>query len=168
MHIQKSAKKLVPFVLTILALVALMATSVFAEGEAEYVSMFHSTIWALIPPVLAIALALITKEVYTSLFLGCLVGGFLYAQGNPVMAVTSVFDQICSKVGDNMGIVVFLVILGIIVVLMNRSGGSAAYGAWAQKKIKTKRGALLATMALAVVLGVDDYFNNLTTGNVMR
>ncbi|MEG2420941.1 MAG: Na+/H+ antiporter NhaC family protein, partial [Oscillospiraceae bacterium] len=69
MHIQKSAKKLVPFVLTILALVALMATSVFAEGEAEYVSMFHSTIWALIPPVLAIALALITKEVYTSLFL---------------------------------------------------------------------------------------------------
>ncbi|MEG2989428.1 MAG: Na+/H+ antiporter NhaC family protein [Oscillospiraceae bacterium] len=130
--------------------------------------MFHSTIWALVPPVLAIGLALITKEVYTSLFLGCLVGGFLYAQGNPVMAITSVFDQICTKVGDNMGIVVFLVILGIIVVLMNRSGGSAAYGAWAQRKIKTRKGALLATMALAIVLGVDDYFNNLTTGNVMR
>ena len=117
---------------------------------------------------LAIALALITKEVYTSLFLGCLVGGFLYANFNPVMAVTSVYDMIASKVGDNMGIVVFLVSLGFIVVLMNRSGGSKAYGDWAKKVIKTRRGALLATMILALVLGVDDYFNNLTTGNVMR
>ena len=143
-------------------------TTAFAEGEAEYVSGFFAQPLSLLPPVLAIALALITKEVYTSLFLGCLVGGFLYANFNPVTAVTSVYDMIASKVGDNMGIVVFLVSLGFIVVLMNRSGGSKAYGDWAKKVIKTRRGALLATMILAIVLGVDDYFNNLTTGNVMR
>ena len=143
-------------------------TTAFAEGEAEYVSSFFAQPLSLLPPVLAIALALITKEVYTSLFLGCLVGGFLYANFNPVVAVTSVYDTIASKVGDNMGIVVFLVSLGFIVVLMNRSGGSKAYGDWAKKVIKTRRDALLATMILALVLGVDDYFNNLTTGNVMR
>ena len=143
-------------------------TTVFAEGEAVYESSFFAQPLSLVPPVLAIALALITKEVYTSLFLGCLVGGFLYANFNPVLAVTSVYDTIASKVGENMGIVVFLVSLGFIVVLMNRSGGSKAYGDWAKKVIKTRRGALLATMILAIVLGVDDYFNNLTTGNVMR
>ncbi|NCB62741.1 MAG: Na+/H+ antiporter NhaC family protein [Clostridia bacterium] len=164
----KSKQKLLPMFLVLFAVVGLLMTTVFADGGAEYQSNFYSTALSLLPPVLAIGLALITKEVYTSLFLGCLVGSFLYANFNPVMAVTAVFDELCAKVGDNMGIVVFLVILGIVVVLMNRSGGSEAYGKWATKRIKTKRGALLATMALAIVLGVDDYFNNLTTGNVMR
>ena len=165
---QGSKRRLTSFILVFAALTGLLMTTAFAEGEAEYVSSFFAEPLSLLPPVLAIALALITKEVYTSLFLGCLVGGFLYANFNPVVAVTSVYDMIASKVGDNMGIVVFLVSLGFIVVLMNRSGGSKAYGDWAKKVIKTRRGALLATMILAIVLGVDDYFNNLTTGNVMR
>ena len=165
----KRKNRLVPVFLVLAALAGLLMTIAFAEGDAAaYVSPFNETVFSLVPPVLAIALALITKEVYTSLFLGCLVGGFLYANFNPVLAVTSVYDMITSKVGENMGIVVFLVSLGFIVVLMNRSGGSKAYGDWAKKVIKTRRGALLATMALAIVLGVDDYFNNLTTGNVMR
>ena len=165
---QGTKRRLIPFILVLAAITGLLMTTAFAEGEAEYVSNFFAQPLSLLPPVLAIALALITKEVYTSLFLGCLVGGFLYANFNPVLAVTSVYDTIASKVGDNMGIVVFLVSLGFIVVLMNRSGGSKAYGDWAKKVIKTRRGALLATMILALVLGVDDYFNNLTTGNVMR
>ena len=165
----KRKNRLGTFLLVLAALAGLLMTVAFAEGDAAaYVSPFNKTAFSLVPPVLAIALALITKEVYTSLFLGCLVGGFLYANFNPVLAVTSVYDMITSKVGENMGIVVFLVSLGFIVVLMNRSGGSKAYGDWAKKVIKTRRGALLATMALAIVLGVDDYFNNLTTGNVMR
>ena len=164
----RTKRNLIPLLLVMAALAGLLMTTAFAEGEAEYVSNFFAQPLSLLPPVLAIALALITKEVYTSLFLGCLVGGFLYANFNPVVAVTSVYDTIASKVGDNMGIVVFLVSLGFIVVLMNRSGGSKAYGDWAKKVIKTRRGALLATMILALVLGVDDYFNNLTTGNVMR
>ena len=165
---QGTKRRIIPFILALAAITGLLMTTAFAEGEAEYVSNFFAQPLSLLPPVLAIALALITKEVYTSLFLGCLVGGFLYANFNPVMAVTSVYDMIAAKVGDNMGIVVFLVSLGFIVVLMNRSGGSKAYGDWAKKVIKTRRGALLATMILALVLGVDDYFNNLTTGNVMR
>ena len=165
---QGTKRRIIPFILALAAITGLLMTTAFAEGEAEYVSSFFAQPLSLLPPVLAIALALITKEVYTSLFLGCLVGGFLYANFNPVMAVTSVYDMIAAKVGDNMGIVVFLVSLGFIVVLMNRSGGSKAYGDWAKKVIKTRRGALLATMILALVLGVDDYFNNLTTGNVMR
>ena len=164
----RTKRNWIPLLLTIAALAGLLMTTAFAEGEAEYVSNFFAQPLSLLPPVLAIVLALITKEVYTSLFLGCLVGGFLYANFNPVLAVTSVYDTIASKVGENMGIVVFLVSLGFIVVLMNRSGGSKAYGDWAKKVIKTRRGALLATMILALVLGVDDYFNNLTTGNVMR
>ena len=164
----RTKRNFVPFILTIAAIVGILMTTAFAEGEAEYVSNFFSTPLSLLPPVLAIALALITKEVYTSLFLGCLVGGFLYANFNPVMGVTSTFDTLVESVGGNVALLAFLVMLGVIVVLMNRSGGSKAYGDWAKKHIKTKRGALLATMVLALVLGVDDYFNNLTTGNVMR
>ena len=165
---QQFKRKIAPVLLVLTAALGLLLTTAFAEGEAEYVSSFYSSALSLLPPVVAIGLSLITKEVYTSLFLGCLVGGFLYANFNPVLAVTSTFDTLCTAVGGNLGIMAFLVILGIIVVLMNRSGGSKAYGDWAKKKIKTKRGALLATMVLAIVLGVDDYFNNLTTGNVMR
>ncbi len=167
-NMHRTKRNFVPFILTIAAIVGILMTTAFAEGEAEYVSNFFSMPLSLLPPVLAIALALITKEVYTSLFLGCLVGGFLYANFNPVMGVTSTFDTLVESVGGNVALLAFLVMLGVIVVLMNRSGGSKAYGDWAKKHIKTKRGALLATMVLAIVLGVDDYFNNLTTGNVMR
>ena len=106
---QGTKRRIIPFILALAAITGLLMTTAFAEGEAEYVSSFFAQPLSLLPPVLAIALALITKEVYTSLFLGCLVGGFLYANFNPVMAVTSVYDMIAAKVGDNMGIVVFLV-----------------------------------------------------------
>ncbi len=162
---QRRKRNLVPFILTIVAVIGLLATTVFADGEVEPTTF---GIIAALPPVLAIALALITKEVYTSLFLGCFVGGLIYVNFNPILAVTQTFDTLVERVSGNVDLVAFLVMLGIIVVLMNRSGGSAAYGKWAREHIKTKRGALLATMVLGIVLGVDDYFNNLTTGNVMR
>ena len=162
---QRTKRNLVPFILAIIALVGLLMTTAFAEGEAEEVTF---GIIAALPPVLAIGLALITKEVYTSLFLGCFVGGLIYVGGNPILGVTQTFDTLVESVSGNVDLLAFLVMLGVIVVLMNRSGGSKAYGDWAKAHIKTKRGALLATMALGIVLGVDDYFNNLTTGNVMR
>ena len=117
---------------------------------------------------MAIGLALITKEVYSSLFLGILVGCFLQVNGNPIDAFQFFVSHLCSNAGGNMGILMFLVILGTMVALMIRAGGSKAYGDWAVSHIKTKSGALWSTFILAIVLGVDDYFNNLTTGNVMR
>ena len=162
---QRTKRNWIPFILAIVAIIGLLMTTAFADGEAEQVTY---GIIAAVPPVLAIALALITKEVYTSLFLGCFVGGLIYVNFNPILAVTTTFDTLVERVSGNVDLVAFLVMLGIIVVLMNRSGGSKAYGEWARDHIKTKRGALLATMVLGIVLGVDDYFNNLTTGNVMR
>ena len=127
--------------------------------------MFTGTIWSLLPPILAIMLALITKEVYSSLFVGIVVGSFMYAQFHPWTAFTVIFDTI--KDSMNINILFFLVMLGMIVVLMSRSGGSAAYGKWAISKIKNKKVALLATMGLGVLIFVDDYFNCLTVGSVM-
>ena len=128
----------------------------------------YGTWAALIPPVIAIVLALITKEVYSSLFLGIVVGALLYAGGNPIVAVEHFFAVLHEEVSGNLGIVIFLIILGTIVALMIRAGGSKAYGDWASHSIKSKSGALIATGLLGIVLGVDDYFNNLTVGNVMR
>ena len=128
----------------------------------------YGTWAALIPPVIAIALALITKEVYSSLFLGIVVGALLYAGGNPIVAIEHFFAILHEEVSGNLGIVIFLIILGTIVALMIRAGGSKAYGDWASNAIKGKSGALIATGLLGIVLGVDDYFNNLTVGNVMR
>ena len=131
---------------------------------------FVGTVWALLPPVIAIALALITKEVYMSLFIGVVTGALLYTNFSPVGTIEAIFEVMMEKLGDpwNIGILIFLVFLGIIVALMTRAGGSAAYGKWANEKIKTKNGALLSTFALGVVIFVDDYFNCLTVGNVMR
>ena len=132
------------------------------------------SLWSLLPPVVAIGLALITKEVYSSLFIGILTGGFLYAvssgSGFEGMFNTVVKEGIISNVADsyNVGILVFLVVLGIIVVLMNRAGGSAAYGEWAAAHIKTRKGACLSTFLLGALIFVDDYFNCLTVGSVMR
>ncbi|MCR5369861.1 MAG: Na+/H+ antiporter NhaC family protein, partial [Clostridium sp.] len=133
--------------------------------------MFANTAWALLPPIIAIALALVTKEVYSSLFIGILAGGLLYAGFNPVTTMEHVFvDGMIGSLSDawNVGILIFLVILGSMVMLMNRAGGSAAFGRWSVEHVKTKVGAQLATMALGVLIFIDDYFNCLTVGSVMR
>ncbi len=144
-----------------------------------------NSLWSLLPPVVAIGLALITKEVYSSLFLGIVTGGLLcmfsstaisigedatLGSGFPAFFNAVVNEGIIKNISDswNVGILVFLVVLGIIVVLMNRAGGSRAYGEWAVKRIKTRRGASLATFGLGALIFVDDYFNCLTVGSVMR
>jgi len=126
------------------------------------------TFWAFMPALIAIALALITKQVYVSLFSGILVGAFMYANWNPLDALFTLYKVMSEKVGENTPILVFLVVLGIFVVLMQKSGGSRAYGDWASKKIKSKGGALAATAGLGCLIFVDDYFNCLTVGSVMR
>lgn len=139
-----------------------------------YKPAVYSTIGALLPPVIAIALALITKEVYSSLFVGIAIGALLYSNGNLELGLnTMLYNEnggMITKLSDsgNVGIMVFLVILGIMVALMNKVGGSAAFGQWASKNIKSRVGAQLATIALGVLIFVDDYFNCLTVGSVMR
>ena len=131
----------------------------------------YGTFWALIPPLVAIILALVTKEVYSSLFVGIVIGGLFYAGFQPEAAILHIFnDGIIGSLSDswNVGILVFLVILGVMVCLMNKAGGSAAFGRWAASKIKSKVGAQLATILLGVLIFVDDYFNCLTVGSVMR
>ena len=155
------------FLLVVFALACVMVTVAFAEGETPD-SVAYNTIFSILPPVVAIVLALITKEVYSSLFLGIFVGCLLYVNGNLLAALQDFVDRLCTNVGGNASILMFLVLLGTLVALMIRAGGSKAYGDWAVAHIKTKSGALWATFILAIVLGVDDYFNNLTTGNVMR
>ena len=130
----------------------------------------YATPWSLLPPVIAIALALITKEVYSSLFVGILVGGFLYAGPHPIAAFEHVFpDGMIAQLADsyNVGILIFLVILGAMVILMNRAGGSAAFGRWAKDHIHTRTGAQIATVILGLLIFIDDYFNCLTVGSVM-
>ena len=161
-------KRFGQFLLVIFALVCVLMTAAFAEGDVEHTSFVWGTVASLLPPVAAIVLALITKEVYSSLFLGIIVGCFLYTNGSPIDAFQDFVSRLTSNAGGNMGILMFLVILGTMVALMIRAGGSKAYGDWAVSHIKTKSGALWSTFILASVLGVDDYFNNLTTGNVMR
>jgi len=131
----------------------------------------YGTFWALIPPVVAIVLALISKEVYSSLFVGIVVGALFVAGFNPVSTLdTMVNDGFIASMADgwNAGIFMFLVLLGIMVALVNAAGGSAAFGRWAAKHVHTRGGASLATFALGAMLFVDDYFNCLTTGSVMR
>ena len=161
-------KRFGQFLLVIFALVCVLMTAAFAEGDVEHTSFVWGTVASLLPPVAAIVLALITKEVYSSLFLGIIVGCFLYTNGSPIDAFQDFVSRLTSNAGGNMGILMFLVILGTMVALMIRAGGSKAYGDWAVSHIKTKSGALWSTFILAIVLGVDDYFKNLTTGNVMR
>ena len=161
-------RKFGKLLIVLFALASVLMTVAFAEGDGEAVSRFYGTIWSLLPPVVAIVLALITKEVYSSLFIGIIVGFLLQADFNPINAFNLFITELGGNIGGNAGILIFLVILGTMVALMIRAGGSKAYGDWAVAHIKTKSGALWATFILAIVLGVDDYFNNLTTGNVMR
>ncbi|MDR2908254.1 MAG: Na+/H+ antiporter NhaC family protein [Oscillospiraceae bacterium] len=156
-------------VLVALALLAMLATpAMSSEGEAT-AGPFYGTALSLLPPVIAIGLALITKEVYSSLFIGILSGALLTANFNPFNSVVAISDMLTGKVADqwNAGILIFLVLLGALVSLMNTAGGSAAYGKWASRKINSKRGALLSTFGLGVLIFVDDYFNCLTVGSVM-
>lgn len=130
----------------------------------------YGTVVALIPPIIAIVLALLTKEVYLSLFVGIFSGSLLYTFFQPVATVSKTFELMISKVADswNVGIILFLVMLGIMVSMMNKAGGTRAYGEWACRKIKSRTGASLATFALGAMIFVDDYFNCLTVGSVMR
>ena len=166
-----SPKRKVLLAVLVLAIV-LVAAYTFAETEGGSGNPFVESLWAALPPIIAIALALITKEVYSSLFIGILVGGLLYAQFNPVNALSHVFET--SMVGEsltdstNVGILVFLVVLGTMVALMNKAGGSGAFGRWCSEKIKGRKGASFMTMLLGCIIFIDDYFNCLTVGSVMR
>ena len=146
--------------------------TVFAsDGKAKYVPDMYASIYSLIPPVVAIVLALITKEVYSSLFVGILIGGVFWSGFRFEKTITHVFqDGIVGVLSDsyNVGILVFLVVLGIMVCMMNKAGGSAAFGRWASKHIKTRVGAQLTTILIGVLIFIDDYFNCLTVGSVMR
>lgn len=170
-------KSILVLTATILIAVVLIGRTAVTESVIDpqtYQPAIYATIGSLLPPVIAIVLALITKEVYSALFVGIVTGALLYANGNlELMLNTLLFQEeggMVSKLADswNVGILIFLVILGIMVALMNRVGGSAAFGQWASQHIKSRVGAQLATMALGVLIFVDDYFNCLTVGSVMR
>ena len=168
----RGKKKVLWGTLTALCILLCSSMTVFAAEEAaEYVPKMYASFWALVPPVVAIVLALITKEVYSSLFVGILIGGVFWSGFNFEKTVTHVFqDGLVGVLSDsyNVGILVFLVILGIMVCMMNKAGGSAAFGRWASEHIKSRAGAQLATIALGVLIFIDDYFNCLTVGSVMR
>jgi Na+/H+ antiporter NhaC len=170
-------KRLPILIGTVVVLAVLLGFTIANPGTVDpesYTPAVYSTIFALLPPVIAIAMALITKEVYSSLFVGIVSGALLYANGNlELMLNTMLLNEeggMVYKLADswNVGILIFLVVLGIMVALMNQVGGSAAFGQWASTHIKTRVGAQLATMALGVLIFVDDYFNCLTVGSVMR
>ena len=170
-------KNVVFLCVCIVILAVLTVITVNSPGQVDmetFQPKVYSTIFGLLPPVIAILLALFTKEVYTSLFVGIMAGALLYSNGNlELMLNTMLFHEengMIYKLADswNVGILIFLVILGIIVALMNQTGGSRAFGVWASSRIKTRFGAQLVTMLLGVLIFVDDYFNCLTVGSVMR
>ncbi|MFI3171501.1 MAG: Na+/H+ antiporter NhaC family protein [Eubacteriales bacterium] len=168
----RNSKKIKWGILTVLLVLCMSSLTVFAsEDAAEYVPSMYASFWSLVPPVIAIVLALITKEVYSSLFVGIVMGGLFYSAFNLEMTMNHVLGTgIIGALSDgyNVGILVFLVVLGTMVCLMNKAGGSAAFGQWASTHIKTRVGAQLCTIALGVMIFVDDYFNCLTVGSVMR
>lgn len=195
----KSSRKLLTILLLIVLAVSMLTVFAFAEGEEAASSITCTTcggtglvsgadcdvcegtgvitsqsnmaftFWALVPPIVAILLALITKEVYSSLFIGILLGGLFYTNFNVVGTLDTVInDGVVTAIADNAGIFLFLVILGIMVSLINKAGGSAAFGRWAEKNIKSRTGAMLATFILGILIFIDDYFNCLTVGSVMQ
>lgn len=167
----KFAKKSIRFLLAAIVIAIASVFAVSATGNATTTQepmSFVGTIWAMFPPVIAILLALITKEVYSSLFVGVLAGGLLATNFNVVNTVDTIVQKgFISAVSDTAGIFVFLVILGILVALIAKTGASAAFGRWAQKNVKTRSGAQLSTFGLGVLIFIDDYFNCLTVGSVM-
>ena len=168
---EKLKKMLYAFAALIVSVSCCPLVALAAEEAEEYVPSMYASFWALVPPIVAIALALITKEVYSSLFIGILVGSLFYSGFGFEGTITHIFqDGIIGVLSDsyNVGILVFLVILGTMVCLMNKAGGSAAFGRWASSHIKSRVGAQLATILLGVLIFIDDYFNCLTVGSVMR
>ncbi len=168
MKFSAARKRSFAIVMLVLMTVALLSVGVFAEGEEAEVSSFYATFFALVPPIVAIGLALITKEVYSSLFIGLFVGALFVGSFKPLSVFDALVDDgMIPAVADNAGIFIFLVLLGIMVALINKTGAAAAFGKWAQTHIKTRIGAMLATFALGVLIFIDDYFNCLTVGSVM-
>ena len=163
-------RRLIPLLALCAVLCLALAAPALAAGDGEVpLSRFYNTFWALVPPIVAIGLALITKEAYSSLFIGILVGALFQCNFAPVDTLDAVVnDGFISAIEGNAGIFLFLVLLGVIVALVNASGGSAAFGRWAKRNIKTRVGASLATFVLGVLIFIDDYFNCLTVGSVMR
>jgi len=156
---------------TILLICVLLTFTAFADelAVAADVNVFIGSFWSLVPPLVAIVLALITKEVYSSLFVGILVGALFYNQFNLVGTVDSLVQEgLIAATAGTAGIFVFLVVLGVMIALINKAGGSAAFGKWAQTHIKSKAGAIFCTFVLGVLIFIDDYFNCLTVGSVMR
>lgn len=167
----KNVKNKIMRIMTAAFLFSVLCPQMVFAAEEEYVPAMYGTVWALVPPVVAIALALITKEVYSSLFVGIVIGGLFWSGFSFEGTVNHALqDGIVGSLSDsyNMGILVFLVILGIVVCLMNKAGGSAAFGMWAQTHIKSRIGAQLCTVLLGCLIFIDDYFNCLTVGSVMR
>jgi len=165
----KTRTRVLRIVLLALLVCGLLTMSVFAaDGEGDAPRMFGS-FWALVPPLVAIILALVTKEAYSALFVGVLIGALFAADFAPVKTVNLIVsDGFITAIADNAGIFLFLVLLGILVALVNAAGGSAAFGRWAEKNIRSRAGAMLATFVLGVLIFIDDYFNCLTVGSVMR
>ena len=165
------SKKIFALVAAILVIGMMMVPVICGadNGAEEPVSKMFATFWALVPPVVAIGLALITKEVYSSLFVGIVIGGLFVTNFSPIKTVDAVVnDGLIGAVSGLAGIFLFLVLLGVLVALINKSGGSQAFGEWAAKNIKSRTGAMLATFALGILIFIDDYFNCLTVGTVMK
>ena len=164
----KTSRRILRILLLVVLLCSVLTVSVLAADGEDGPRMF-GTFWALIPPLVAIVLALITKEAYSALFVGVVLGALFAADFAPVKTVDLIIsDGLITALADNAGIFLFLVLLGILVALVNAAGGSAAFGRWAEKNIRTKAGAMLATFILGVLIFIDDYFNCLTVGSVMR
>ena len=162
-------RRLLPLLAMVLLVCSAMTVTALAAGEEAAAPGVYGTFWALLPPLVAIILALITKQAYLSLFLGVIVGGLFVCDFAPVATLDTVLnDGLIASISGNAGIFLFLVLLGIIVAMVNASGASAAFGRWAEKNIKSKTGAMLATFALGVLIFIDDYFNCLTVGSVMK
>ena len=155
-------KKSNPFV-SIVVIAAMLILVVVAGIRCANGATLAETAWSLVPPLIAIVLALVTKEAYSSLFIGVVVGALFTTNFHPVATLDTVVNTgLISAIADNAGIFLFLVLLGIIVALVNKAGGSAAFGRWAKTHIKTRVGAQLATFVLGVLIFIDDYFNCLT------
>ena len=173
-RIMQKRRALILALLFVVIVVAVLSLQGHVEPDESYSPGAYATIWALAPPVVAIVLSLITKEVYSSLFIGIAVGALLYSGGNLELAFTSMLYHEAGGLVVNLtdlshaGILVFVIILGTLVALMNKSGAAEAFGRWAQKRIKTRVGAQLATVLMGVLIFVDDGFNCMTVGSVMR
>lgn len=161
---------LVKLIVSLVALVAVVCLCFTMRTSVEGAdSIYYATFMSLVPPLIAIGLALLTKEVYSSLFAGIVVAALFSTNFHPVAAMDNLLNEgIIAAVSDTAGIFIFLVVLGALVALVNKAGGSQAFGAWAKKNIKTRAGAMFATFVLGVLIFIDDYFNCLTVGSVMR